>query len=298
MKKVFIVLFVLALSMVFVFAEPTSEKSIIDEFKEELLEYEKEYKEIIEDMREAYSEKDYSSYIEAKRELRELNYPKLSPTEYDSLLSEIVKNEDYQTAAWLYHNSHSYRPVLEFKCDSENFKYSNKITVEPGSDVVLPSISSFDKTQKLAGWGLTKDEVTYQAGQTIKMPVTDQILFAIFVDNDEFVKEPSIKIDDMKIMYYNNLNLISGKQLDFVFNVTNNGNMNFKDVSISFESDDPLFVILSEPVTFSNLRIGETAKMKFKVITKAPSSTKLEGIITVKDSNGNVFNENVTFTVN
>lgn len=297
MKKIFVVLFVLLISMTQVFAEPTSERNIIDEFKQQLEEYDKQYSEILNELKKAYQENDYSSYLEAKRELKELEYPQLEKSDYDELLSEIVKNDDYQAASWLYHNSISYRPVLEFKCDSDNFKYTNKITVEPGKDVILPTITTFDKTQKLAGWGLTKDEVTYQAGQTIKMPVSDQTLFAIFVENDEFVKVPSIRFDDMKIMYYNNMNLISGKQLDFVFDVTNNGNENFKDVNISFDSDDPLLVILTDSVNISSLRIGDTAKLKFKVITKAKSSTKLEGIITVKDLSGNTFKQNVVFTV-
>ena len=116
---------------------------------------------------------------------------KMSKEDTDALLSAILK-EDGETAVehakWLYSNSSYYYPTLsyEWKSSSDSFSYSfnRSVTVEPGSTITLPGPDDIGIDTSMAGvlvgWGVTPDEVTYNAGETISAPLTSQTLYAIW----------------------------------------------------------------------------------------------------------------------
>ena len=61
------------------------------------------------------------------------------------------------------------------------FNYKYVICTEPGSTVTLPSMDvNITSEGVFAGWGLTEDEVTYEAGAEITMPYSDLTLYPVF----------------------------------------------------------------------------------------------------------------------
>ena len=147
---------------------------------------------------EARSKGDRESYYEAREHLSLLSTYHMDQNTSDYLLEEILsldepKKSEY--AAWLYEHSPYYRPTLtlDFSSEGENYRYSyrQQIRKVPGSEVVLPSSGQLRMNSArlgvLAGWGVTPDEVTYQAGETIKMSYTNQTLYAIYQEGVRFV---------------------------------------------------------------------------------------------------------------
>lgn len=147
---------------------------------------------------EARSKGDRESYYDARKHLSLLSTYHMDENTSDYLLEEILsldepKKSEY--AAWLYENSPYYRPTLtlDFSSEGENYRYSYRQQIRkiPGSEVVLPSSGQLRMNSArlgvLAGWGVTPDEVTYQAGETIKMSYTNQTLYAIYQEGVRFV---------------------------------------------------------------------------------------------------------------
>lgn len=147
---------------------------------------------------EARSKGDRESYYDAREHLSLLSTYHMDENTSDYLLEEILsldepKKSEY--AAWLYENSPYYRPTLtlDFSSEGENYRYSYRQQIRkiPGSEVVLPSSGQMRMNSArlgvLAGWGVTPDEVTYQAGETIKMSYTNQTLYAIYQEGVRFV---------------------------------------------------------------------------------------------------------------
>ena len=129
--------------------------------------------------------------LDARDSYRSILRYSMSEEDTDALLAAILK-EDEATAAehakWLYSNSSYYYPTLtyEWKSSSDTFSYSysRSISVVPGSDITLPTADEIGVDSSMAGvlvgWGVTPDEVTYQAGETIAAPLTNQTLYAIW----------------------------------------------------------------------------------------------------------------------
>lgn len=121
----------------------------------------------------------------------------MSEEDTDALLAAILKEDD-ETAAehakWLYSNSSYYYPTLtyEWKSSSDTFSYSysRSVTVEPGTSITLPGPDDIGIDSSMAGvlvgWGVTPDEVTYSAGETISAPLTSQTLYAIWKSEVRF----------------------------------------------------------------------------------------------------------------
>ena len=161
------------------------------------------------DIDKARDKNDRQLYASAAAELRRLNSYAITPEDSDALLTAMLNSDsvdDSQTAwlyensasyhpvqtAWLYENSASYHPVLTLSAQTNNEGYSQTyrrcFSMAPGSQITLPSSTNVSARHAgvLAGWGLTPDEVTYQPGQTISMPATDQTLYAVFTNEVTF----------------------------------------------------------------------------------------------------------------
>ncbi|MCK9548933.1 MAG: hypothetical protein M0Q37_10525, partial [Sphaerochaeta sp.] len=150
----------------------------------------------------AIETQDRVAYQSARLALRKLSSYRMSRQQSDALLAEILaldEPERSQQALWLSQKSPYWRPTLtlDFSDEGEGYRYSyrQQITVSANSEVTLPSASQIRFSTKylgiLVGWGLTPDEVTYQAGQTIAMPYTDQTLYAIYQEGVRFVDQRS-----------------------------------------------------------------------------------------------------------
>ena len=172
----------------------------------------KEKENIQKDIEKAFDKQDRDLYRNAMNDLRDLSTYSISREDTDALLTAIVNSDSSEAeewAAWLYENSSYYHPVLTFSTDISSAGYAQSyrrsISVAPGSDVTLPDSSSFSTNTTasgvLTGWGLTPDEVLYEAGETIKMPYTDQTLYAVYkaqvVFNDEYSGSNTV-FDDVK----------------------------------------------------------------------------------------------------
>lgn len=152
------------------------------------------------DMFEARGKGDIDSFHEAYARFEKLKTFRMRAQDSNLLLGRIMaeaepKKGEY--AAWLYQRSDSYNPLLtlDFSAQGENFRYSYRQQIQkaPLSEVVLPDYTQLRTNSSqvgiLKGWGLTPDELTYKAGETIKMPYTNQTLYAIWDSGVRFVTE-------------------------------------------------------------------------------------------------------------
>ena len=159
----------------------------------------KEADDIRHDIDKAVDKHDGRLYASSTQALRKLGSYSIGKEDSDALLTAIVNSDSpdaAQWAQWLYENSRYYHPTLtlstDISQDGYRSSYRRTVSVAPGSEVTLPDSTGGDtsRTGVLTGWGITPDEVTYEAGETITMPYTDQTLFAIYssrvvFNNDE-----------------------------------------------------------------------------------------------------------------
>ena len=150
--------------------------------------------------------------LDAKADYRSISRYTMSEEDTDALLTAILKEDDetaVEHAKWLYSNSSYYYPTLsyEWKSSSDTFSYSfsRSVTVAPGSTITLPGPDDIGIDSSMAGvlvgWGITPDEVTYNAGETISAPLTSQTLYAIWKTEVRFsdsVTGVESVIDDVK----------------------------------------------------------------------------------------------------
>lgn len=152
------------------------------------------------DMFEAKGKGDLASYREAYSRLEKLGTFRMKGEQSNLLLGRILaeaepKRGEY--ASWLYQKSNFYNPVLTLdftsKGDTYRYSYRQQIQKAPLSEVILPDYTQLRTNSSqvglLKGWGLNKDELTYRGGETIKMPYTDQSLYAIWEPGVRFVQE-------------------------------------------------------------------------------------------------------------
>ena len=131
-------------------------------------------------------------YNEARDEMRKLSHLNVTREQTEELLAMIVNEPDetirLEEAQWLYDISPYYRPSLSISLSSNGtnhrYDYSSSFSMRPGSSVRLPLQSDLKADAsvfgRLAGWGITPDEVLYKPGETITMPLTDHELYAVW----------------------------------------------------------------------------------------------------------------------
>ena len=128
---------------------------------------------------------------EAWNDMHSASVSPMTADETDQMLSLILAEDDDQKAedaAWLMVNSRYYNPSITYRWsssgDSYSFSYSSSRSVTPGEEVTLPDTDSLRVNTSaagvLTGWGITPDEKTYEPGETIAAPYTDQTLYAIW----------------------------------------------------------------------------------------------------------------------
>ncbi len=215
-KKVFTMCSLLCVSVALLVAAPNAERLFRDV---EALDYQSQSLESIKDaydklddgiardaqqaqkdMLEAREKGDLASYREAYARYQKLKTFRMKGEESNLLLGRIMaeaepKKSEYAT--WLYQRSDSYNPMLtlDFSAQGENFRYSYRQQIQkaPLSEVTLPDHTQLRTNSSqvgiLKGWGLTPEELTYKAGETIPMPYTSQTLYAIWGTGVRFVGE-------------------------------------------------------------------------------------------------------------
>ena len=152
------------------------------------------------DMLDAKEKGDLTAYREAYARLEKLKTFRMKGEESNLLLGRIMAEAEPkkgELATWLYQRSDSYNPLLtlDFSSQGENFHYSYRQQIQkaPLSEVTLPDHTQLRTNSSqvgiLKGWGLTPDELTYTAGETIQMPYTSQTLYAIWGTGVRFVGE-------------------------------------------------------------------------------------------------------------
>ncbi len=162
----------------------------------------KEREAALKSLNDAVVKQDRTAYRSAQMALSQLTAYHMSRAQSDALLSQVLAFDEGERAewvAWLAGKSPYWRPTLtlDFSAEGEGYRYSyrQQIAQSASSEVTLPSSSDIRFSSKhlgiLAGWGVTPDEVTYQAGETIAMPYTDQTLYAVYQDGVRFVDERS-----------------------------------------------------------------------------------------------------------
>lgn len=149
------------------------------------------------DMQKAASKGDADKYYAAYSRLATLSSYGMDEDSTKTLLARIVAEDEparKEHATWLYENSRYYRPTLglDFSSSGEGYRYSyrQQVSQAPGSEITLPDSSQLQFNSQrlgiLAGWGITKDSVTYTGGETISMPYTNQTLYAIWQTGVQF----------------------------------------------------------------------------------------------------------------
>ena len=137
---------------------------------------------------------------DAWSEMRSISSRSITKEQSDALLEAILSEDSDNRAAdakWLMENSRYYHPMISYEWssagDNYSFKYSSSQSVTPGEEITLPDSDSVRVNTSaagvLSGWGVTPDEVTYQPGETIEAPYTDQTLYAIWTTQVVFKDE-------------------------------------------------------------------------------------------------------------
>jgi hypothetical protein len=221
-STVFLVSFLLCLSGSVLFATPSAEKlnttasgldlgaatldSVIQSYDKLNERIAKEVAEAQKDMQKAAAKGDSKAYYAAYSHLTTLGSYGLDEEDTKTLLARIVAEEEpdrQDHATWLFNNSRYYRPTLglDFATSGEGYHYSyrQQVSQAPGSEITLPDSSHLQVDSQrvgiLSGWGITKDEVTYKGGETIKMPYTNQTLYAVWSSGVQF-SDPVNKTED------------------------------------------------------------------------------------------------------
>lgn len=280
-------------------AEKAQENAEIEAFMGELKDFSDKYETLIAKMEMAYDKDDAVAYKKAKEELRNLesDVPELTRERTEKIAASL-SDSDYENANWLYVNSDYYCPVLRFVSSSENFSYSSSFTANPGTEVSIPAIDGPNGRLLFQGWSLTEGgDVAYKADDKIKMPVKDMTLYAVFAPNPDIREGRHLTFAGASVRGAEGLTLPQGKQTWVKAELKNTGSENLRNVEIKFESDDPLFVTLTDPLHCRVLPCADDVEARFKVITKAAPGTSLKGTLTVSDGEGVLLTEDVVFTV-
>ncbi len=151
-----------------------------------------------EDMIKARQHGDRQAYREAYYRYTDLAKYNMTREQTVRLLERILEEpaeKQIEYATWLYERSRYYRPTLsiDFSQSGEGYSYcyTQRMQHPPQAEIVLPDASQirFDisKTGRLIGWGTTPNQVDYEPGEKIKMPLTNQTLYAIWTSAVQFL---------------------------------------------------------------------------------------------------------------
>lgn len=220
-KKTLLVLLILVLSFSTVFASSANElyqefstkiessdlRGAIDTYSSLKDRSQSEMQSASKSMDKAWKKGNMELFLEARDEMNNLYSYDITKEQSDALLALIVEEDEEQAlsdAKWLYENSSYYSPTLSLDYsvngDGYSYSYTSSVCIEPGSDVMLPDQESIganaNKLGYLAGWGVTENEVIYAPGETIKMPLTDQTLYAIWQNSVSFT-DSKTNLDQM-----------------------------------------------------------------------------------------------------
>ena len=195
-KKTLLVLLILVLSFSTVFASSANElyqefstkiessdlRGAIDTYSSLKDRSQSEMQSASKSMDKALKKGNMELFLEARDEMNNLYSYDITKEQSDALLALIVEEDEEQALS------------------DYSYSYTSSVCIEPGSDVTLPDQESIganaNKLGYLAGWGVTENEVTYAPGETIKMPLTDQTLYAIWQNSVSFT-DSKTNLDQM-----------------------------------------------------------------------------------------------------
>lgn len=272
-----VLLVVMCVSTVTASGKNEINSEVITSFEKKVEEYNEQHDRLYSKLELAYQKNDYDAYYEAKKDLKALEKPVLSKDEVENIIASM-EEDDYETANWLYTHTNYYRPSIRLVSENEGFSYKQSISMNPGSTVKLPTIKGPNAILVFDGWGTEDEEVLYEPGSEIIMPVSNLELYAVFSVNPDFVEGKNCLIE------VKNQTINQNEITNVTVTVTNNGTESLKNAKIKFTSDNPLLVILNEEICFSYLSSGRSISFSFPVISKASSGTELEGILNITDS--------------
>lgn len=170
------------------------------------------------DLEKAREKGDRTAFQEAYERYASLSKYAMGKDETDRLLTKILgepEDKRFTYAGWLYDHSTYYRPTLSIDLslsgDGYRYSYTQQLQQRPGAEIALPDASQIrvdsSRAGLLAGWGLTPETTDYKSGETIKMPLTDQTLYASWMDAVQFTDS----ITGTDILHEN---LIEGTQVE------------------------------------------------------------------------------------
>ena len=212
MKKVLAVMLSVMLSASMLMAADTA--SLRNDFTDALASGDaaaaiESYEEMIEASQKAYqkAQRSYEKALdagnmrkasEARSDMRASLYQGMTEEETNELLSLIIAEDGdrkAEDAQWLRLHSRYYSPSITYSWSTSgegySFSYTSSQTVMPGGEITLPDADDIRVNTAaagvLTGWGVVPGEVTYQAGETIEAPYTDQTLYAVWETRVEFI---------------------------------------------------------------------------------------------------------------
>lgn len=173
--------------------EQASLADIKKSYEEAVEDYNDEYDSIKKTLDKAFAQRNSKKFYQAKDEMDSLERPVITQEDDEKLVTRMMDASDDEKDQWaefLFENDPYYSPSLTMTMDSSDdhsrYSYQQTLRVKPGEDVKLPTLSYSGEKGVFTGWGITPDEVTYQPGESIKMPYTDQTLYAIFQKGVKF----------------------------------------------------------------------------------------------------------------
>lgn len=240
-----------------------------------------------------------------------------SETEYGKkTYSKTIKVEPGETLTLPSDTSFSGSLVKGWSIDKENVLYEPGEEIEmPYTDTVLYAVltSGISFEDDVTGYSLVTEE-TSASVPTLDVPDSSYV-FAGWYDTssgklleDESVSVSegesrsykalwkSIKVEDGKVKYYPSGVVPSSAQLLYIAELDISGNSRLSGVTVTLEENDNIKV-LSGDKYYRSLKSGDKIPLSFAVVLSGESGETVETTITVKDSDGNVWETPVTLTI-
>ncbi len=238
-------------------------------------------------------------------------------TEYGKkTYSKTIKVEPGETITLPSDTSFSGSLVKGWSIDKENVLY------EPGEEIVMPYTDTVLYAVLTSGISFEDDVTGYSfvtEERSASVPTIDapdsSYVFAGWYDTssgklleDESVNVEegesrsyralwkSIKVEEGKVKYYPSGVVPSSTQLLYTAVLYISGNSRLSGVTVTLEENDNVKV-LSGDKYYRSLKSGDEIPLSFAVVLSGESGETVETTITVKDSDGNVWETPVTFTI-
>ncbi len=238
-------------------------------------------------------------------------------TEYGKkTYSKTIKVEPGETITLPSDTSFSGSLVKGWSIDKENVLY------EPGEEIVMPYTdtvlyavltSGISFEDDVTGYSYVTEE-TSASVPTLDAPDSSYVFAGwydtssgkLLEDESVTVEEgksrsyralwKSIKVEDGKVKYYPSGVVPSSTQLLYTAVLDISGNSRLSGVTVTLEENDNIKV-LSGDKYYRSLKSGDEIPLSFAVVLSGESGETVETTITVKDSDGNVWETPVTFTI-